>query len=70
MPVEYGGAGADVSIAAVFCEELGRQFPSLALDWIVASMTARVLRESGTEAQKAELLPRLAAGEFLMELRG
>ncbi len=29
-------------------------------------MSARVLRESGTPAQKAELLPRLAAGEFLM----
>jgi len=29
-------------------------------------MTARVLRESGTPAQKQELLPRLAAGDFLM----
>jgi acyl-CoA dehydrogenase len=29
-------------------------------------MTARVLRESGTAAQQAELLPRLAAGDFLM----
>ena len=29
-------------------------------------MTARVLRESGTAKQKAELLPRLATGEFLM----
>ena len=66
VPTEYGGAGADVSTAAVLSEELARRFPSLATDWIVVSMTARALRESGTAAQKAELLPRLAAGEFLM----
>jgi acyl-CoA dehydrogenase len=66
VPAEYGGSGANVSTAAVFCEELARRFPSLATDWLLISMTARVLRESGTAAQKAELLPRLAAGEFLM----
>lgn len=66
VPAEYGGSGADVSTAAVLCEELSRRFPSLATDWLLISMTARVLRESGSAAQKAELLPRLAAGEFLM----
>jgi acyl-CoA dehydrogenase len=66
VPTEYGGSGGDVSTAAVFCEELARRFPSLATDWLLVSMTARVLRESGTPAQKKELLPRLAAGDFLM----
>jgi acyl-CoA dehydrogenase len=66
VPAEYGGSGADVSTAAVFCEELARRFPSLATDWLLISMTARVLRESASDKQKAELLPRLAAGEFLM----
>lgn len=66
VPAEYGGSGADVSTAAVFTEELARRFPSLATDWLLVSMTARVLRESGSAAQKAELLPRLAAGEYLM----
>jgi len=66
VPVEYGGSGADVMTGAVLCEELSRRFPSLATDWLLVSMTARVLRESGTPAQKAELLPRLARGEFLM----
>jgi acyl-CoA dehydrogenase len=66
VPTEYGGSGADVSTAAVFTEELARRFPSLATDWLLVSMTARVLRESGTAKQKAELLPRLAAGDFLM----
>lgn len=66
VPTEFGGSGADVSTAAVLCEELARQFPSMATDWLLLSMTARVLRESGTQKQKAELLPRLAAGEFIM----
>ena len=66
VPEEYGGSGADVATGAVLCEELARRFPSLATDWLLISMTARVLRESGTPEQKAELLPRVAAGEFLM----
>ncbi len=66
VPTEYGGSGADVSTAAVLCEELARRFPSLATDWLLISMTARVLRESGSAKQKSELLPRLAAGEFIM----
>ena len=66
VPEEFGGSGAGVRTGAVFCEELARRFPSLATDWLLVSMTARVLRESGSAAQKAELLPRLAAGEFLM----
>ncbi|HUQ75823.1 MAG TPA: acyl-CoA dehydrogenase family protein [Burkholderiales bacterium] len=66
VPNEYGGSGADVSTAAVFTEELARRFPSLATDWLLVSMTARILRESGSAKQKAELLPRLAAGDFLM----
>ena len=66
VPTEYGGSGADVSTGAILCEELARRFPSLATDWLLISMTARVLRESGTAAQKKALLPRLAAGDFLM----
>lgn len=66
VPEEFGGSGAGVMTGAVLCEELARRFPSLATDWLLVSMAARVLRESGTEAQQAELLPRLAAGEFLM----
>ncbi len=66
VPTEFGGSGCDVMTAAIFCEELARRFPSLATDWLLVSMTARVLRESATAAQKAELLPRLVAGDFLM----
>jgi acyl-CoA dehydrogenase len=63
---EYGGSNADVSTGAVFCEELARRFPSLAMDWVLLSMTARTFHEHGTEAQKSEYLPRLAQGEFIM----
>lgn len=66
VPVEFGGSGADVMTAAVFVEELSRQFPSLATDWLLASMTARILRESGSAKQQAEYLPRLASGDWLM----
>ena len=66
VPTEFGGSGADVSTAAVFCEELARRFPSMTTDWIVISMSARLLRESGSPKQKAELLPRLAAGDFIL----
>jgi acyl-CoA dehydrogenase len=66
VPAEYGGAGADVSTAAVFTEELARRFPSLATDWVLVSMTARVLVEAGTPAQREAFLPRLARGEWLM----
>ena len=66
VPVEFGGSGADVMTGAVFCEELARRFPSLATDWLLVSMTARILREAGTPAQRAEYLPRVASGDFLM----
>ena len=66
VPTEFGGSGADVMTSAILCEELARRFPSLATDWLLVSMTARILRESASPAQRAELLPRVAAGEFLM----
>lgn len=66
VPVEYGGSGADVLTGAVFCEELSRRFPSMATDWLLVSMTARVLRESAPQAMRDELLPKLASGDFLM----
>ncbi len=70
VPEEYGGSagdsGSDVVLGSVFCEELARQFPSLAMGWLLLSMTGRTFREHGTAEQKAEYLPRLARGEFIM----
>lgn len=70
VPEEYGGSagetGSDVVTAMVFCEELSRRFPSLAMGWLLLSMAGRTFREHGTDEQKAEYLPRLARGEFVM----
>lgn len=66
VPEAYGGAGGDIMDGVILCEELSRRFPSLATDWLLTSMTARIFVEVGTEAQKAEYLPRLTRGEFLM----
>jgi len=66
VPEEYGGSGADVMTACVMVEEISRQFPSMATDWLLVSMAARILREAGSEAQKRTYLPRLASGEWLM----
>ena len=52
VPTDYGGGGADVSTAAVFCEELARRFPSLATDWLLVSMTARVLPPDSGSVEK------------------
>jgi acyl-CoA dehydrogenase len=66
VPERFGGSGADALTAAVLTEEIARQFPSLAVDWVVVSMTAWLLLEAGTLAQQERYLPALARGEFLM----
>ena len=70
VPEEYGGTASDgrsdIVTGAVVCEELSREFPSLAMGWLLLSMTGRVFREFGSPEQKAEYLPRLARGEFIM----
>ena len=52
VPEEFGGSSANVMTAAVLTEELAYRFPSLATDWLLVSMTARTLREYGSQDQK------------------
>lgn len=66
VPERFGGSGTDVVTAAVLTEELARRFPSVAVDWVLVSMTARLFLEAGTPAQQERYLPALARGEFLM----
>jgi len=66
VPERFGGSGTDVVTAAVLTEELARRFPSVAVDWVLVSMTARLFLEAGTPAQQERYLPDLARGEFLM----
>jgi len=66
VPEAYGGAGSDLMTEAIFCEELARRFPSLATDWLLTSMTARIFIEAAGEPKRRDFLPRLVAGDFLM----
>jgi alkylation response protein AidB-like acyl-CoA dehydrogenase len=65
VPEEYGGAGYDAVSAAVVVEELA--YASAALAIMVAvqnTLAAGPILKFGTEEQKREFLPRLAAGEL------
>lgn len=67
VPEEHGGVAMGHVAAGVIAEEMGRTLtasPYLS----TAIMGATALSRFGSEAQKAEFLPRLAAGEFLTAL--
>ena len=66
VPEHFGGAGGDFMHSVILCEELSSRFPSLGTDWLLTSMTARLLMGAGSQAQKEHFLPRLVRGEFLM----
>jgi alkylation response protein AidB-like acyl-CoA dehydrogenase len=63
---EHGGQGRDLVAAVAVIEELARHGPSLAAPFIHSAFYGGVnVGESGSEAQKRELLPKLARGELL-----
>lgn len=63
LPEEYGGSGSDVLSQVIIGRELSRTLGGLVWIWGLSSFCARSIAESGSEELKAELLPRLAAGE-------
>ncbi|MBU3867645.1 acyl-CoA dehydrogenase family protein, partial [Streptomyces sp. 4503] len=67
LPPAYGGVGCGVTELALACEETGRVLlpsPLLATAVFAAPLVAAV----GTEAQRAELLPRIAEGALTAAL--
>ncbi|WP_225097848.1 acyl-CoA dehydrogenase family protein [Streptomyces sp. CoH27] len=67
LPERYGGVGCSVTELALACEEVGRALapsPLLATSVLVAPLVLTL----GTEAQRAALLPRLAAGTLTAAL--
>ncbi|MFI9806442.1 acyl-CoA dehydrogenase family protein [Streptomyces sp. NPDC052301] len=67
LPERYGGVGCSVTELALACEETGRVLaPSPLL--ATAVLAAPLILALGTEAQRAELLPRLAAGTLTAAL--
>ncbi|MGH7962009.1 MAG: acyl-CoA dehydrogenase family protein [Candidatus Binatia bacterium] len=67
IPEENGGAGRDIPAAILTIEELSRGYLMTALVYIMGAFYGAVnVYESGSEEQKRELLPKLAAGEMLV----
>ncbi|MBL1107463.1 acyl-CoA/acyl-ACP dehydrogenase [Streptomyces sp. 5-8] len=67
LPEAYGGVGCSVTELALACEEVGRFLaPSPLLATSV--LTAPLILALGTEAQRAELLPRIADGSLTAAL--
>jgi alkylation response protein AidB-like acyl-CoA dehydrogenase len=62
---EHGGAGQDIVAAVAVIEELAQAGPFLAGPFIHSAFYGGMnLSENGSDAQKAEYLPRLARGEL------
>ena len=64
LPREYGGRGEGIHAYAIAQEELGRVWASAAVATTWANLSGFILRHFGSDAQKQELLPALAAGRI------
>jgi acyl-CoA dehydrogenase len=65
MPPEYGGAGMNIQQYTRTIRELSYAMPCYrSITSINIGMVCSAIKNGGTEAQKAEWLPRLAAGEI------
>lgn len=63
---DYGGVGRDILATMIVIEELSRRSLAVAVPYIMAACYAGMnIEECGTEAQKRELLPKIAAGDLL-----
>jgi alkylation response protein AidB-like acyl-CoA dehydrogenase len=66
IPEEYGGVGRDIMATMVTIEELSKRSLAVAVPYIMATCYAGMnLVECGSEQQKRELLPRVAAGDLI-----
>ncbi|GGV11727.1 acyl-CoA dehydrogenase [Streptomyces litmocidini] len=66
LPEEYGGSGGDHLAYCLVTEELGRGDSSVrGIVSVSLGLVAKTIASWGTEEQKREWLPRLAAGEAL-----
>lgn len=62
---EYGGQGGNIVTQMILARELGRSLAGLTWMWGLSSFSgAKSIAFAGSEEQKRELLPRLAAGDL------
>jgi len=65
IPEEYGGFGMGKTVMCVVSEELSRGYIGVGSLGTRSEIAAELILGGGTEAQKAEWLPQIAAGEIL-----
>jgi acyl-CoA dehydrogenase len=65
IPEEFGGSGGSAGDSMVVCIEIARRYPSLAVDYVLCGMVARMLVDHGTEEQRERWLPGMASGETI-----
>ncbi|MEX0971163.1 MAG: acyl-CoA dehydrogenase family protein [Paracoccaceae bacterium] len=65
IPEEFGGAGMGKTAMCVVSEELSRGYIGVGSLGTRSEIACELILSSGTEAQKAEYLPRIASGEVL-----
>jgi acyl-CoA dehydrogenase len=69
FPEEYGGSNGDIIDEAIVVEELARGANPIANLWITTvSFGGYSILKSASDAQKADLLPRIASGQLPMAL--
>lgn len=64
----YGGIGASSVVAGLVCEALAYADINVSYVPMIAPLVGGVIQEHGSEAMKDEVLPRLAAGEIMIQL--
>jgi alkylation response protein AidB-like acyl-CoA dehydrogenase len=64
IPVEYGGAGADMVTQAIMAEELARVCASTSLTMLISKLGMLPVMNWGSEDLKRRYLPRVATGEY------
>ena len=64
IPVEYGGAGADMVTQAIMAEELARVCASTSLTILISKLSMLPVINWGSEELKRTYLPRVASGEW------
>ena len=63
IPIEYGGAGADMVTQAIMAEELARVCASTSLTILISKLSMLPVVNWGTETLKRRYVPRVASGE-------
>src|SRR5579863_8246187 len=63
IPVEYGGAGADMVTQAIMAEELARVCASTSVTMLISKLGMLPVMNWGSDELKRRYLPRVASGE-------